>query len=265
VATRNYAERDLKLLFGLSGMYCAFLTCNERLAALETIGDRTEVLGFVAHIVAHSDDGPRGDASFPAALRDKYDNLVLLCGHHHTLVDKQPNTYSVDDLRRWKRQTESRVSHLLAQGMHKVDFAELELVCKNMVGQGETASTALRSYNPKLKMSKNGLSDAISRRMTIGLMQAPQVANFLSSYSSQFDPTFPLRLRNGFSTKYDEFLAEGLTGDALFLALAQFASAVAPVNERDDKGFEYEAAGLAVLCHLFELCDVFEEPDDPPG
>lgn len=265
MASRTYAERDLKLLFGLSGMYCAFPTCNERMAALATTEDRTEVLGFIAHIVAHSDDGPRGDSSFPAEMRDKYDNLVLLCGHHHTLVDKQANTYTVENLRSWKKNTESRVGHLLAQGMHKVDFAELELVCKNIVGQREAASTKFRSYNPREKMNKNGLTNSISQRMTIGLMQAPQVADFLSSYSSQFDPSFPLRLKDGFDAKYREFLADGIYGDALFMSLAQFASAVAPINEREDRGFEYEAAGLAVLCHLFELCDVFEEPDDSSG
>lgn len=65
--------------------------------------------GQAAHVVAHSAGGPRSDANFPAGQLDKYENLVLLCGNHHTIVDKQPNTYSVDDLKTWKSEHEAWV------------------------------------------------------------------------------------------------------------------------------------------------------------
>ena len=68
----------------------------------ETQFDGSVVVGHVAHIVARSPDGPRGvEATTPRGLQDE-SNLILLCAHHHALVDAQSSTYTADDLRRWK-------------------------------------------------------------------------------------------------------------------------------------------------------------------
>jgi hypothetical protein len=100
---RNYSDRDLKILFGLSGNRCAFPTCRNEIIARATDFDPAAVVGQVAHIVASSEKGPRGDPDFPKEQLDREPNLLLLCGQHHALVDKQPNTFTVEQLRRWKQ------------------------------------------------------------------------------------------------------------------------------------------------------------------
>ncbi|WP_063002578.1 hypothetical protein [Nocardia mikamii] len=40
-------------------------------------------LGEIAHIVADSPNGPRGDSPLTAAARNDYQNLILLCNQHH--------------------------------------------------------------------------------------------------------------------------------------------------------------------------------------
>jgi len=258
---RNYAEKDIKLLFALSGGYCAFPNCGAQLVAPATDSDPAVVLGQICHMVASSDDGPRGDAEFPLELRDTYENLLLLCVHHHTLVDKQLNTYSVDDLKQWKAALESYVSTKLAEGMRSIDFAELEIVCRHLVhNNAGIDSTPLTAVDVQDKMDANDLTELVAYRMNLGLMQAPQVAAFLAQYSSMFDAAFPQRLREGFTQLYNKHKSAGLEGDALFIALAEEAAAVAPVKAAPAQRWEFEAASLAVLCHLFELCDLFEAP-----
>lgn len=68
--------------------------------------------GNVAHIVASSMDGPRGnDKSFE--LSQKLDNLMLLCPECHKFVDDNPNYYTEERLYEIKITQERKVSDLL--------------------------------------------------------------------------------------------------------------------------------------------------------
>lgn len=62
----------------------------------------------------------------------------------------------------------------------------------------------------------------------------------------------PERLKAGFLEKYWRLKREGVRGGDLFEMMCQFAQ----------QGFQRQAqrsAGLAVLIHLFEACEVFEK------
>jgi hypothetical protein len=77
--------------------------------------DDEALVGTVCHIVAQENKGPRGDDPLPAEDRSHYGNLILLCGRHHSLVDRQPNTYSVMALGEMKRAHEQWVRESLVQ------------------------------------------------------------------------------------------------------------------------------------------------------
>lgn len=259
---RNYKDKDLKLLFGRSGFYCAYPGCMNRLIANETEYDDAAILAQIAHIVGSSNVGPRADPSMTDTDKNAYENLVLLCGVHHPLVDKQDNTYSIEILHAWKSTLERWVEERLTEGMRLVQFAELRVICDSIVtGASQLGSTALTSVPPADKMDANEMTSRSSYRMQLGLLQAPQVAQFIGEYATRIDPTFPGRLRAGFVTEYDRLHSSGLRGDALFLAMQRFsASGAADLAATQEVRFEREAAGLAVLCHLFEICDVFKAP-----
>lgn len=68
--------------------------------------------GNIAHIVASSMDGPRGnDKSFE--LSQKLDNLMLLCPECHKYIDDNPNYYTEEKLYEIKITQERIVSDLL--------------------------------------------------------------------------------------------------------------------------------------------------------
>ena len=94
VPSRDISLSDVKVLWMLSGGFCAFPGCRILCYAEATSEDPAKPLGEQAHIVAHSDTGPRADPSYPNERRGTYDNLVLICPTHHTQVDKQLTTLS---------------------------------------------------------------------------------------------------------------------------------------------------------------------------
>lgn len=51
-----------------------------------------------AHVVAHSDEGPRADRAVSATKRSDPSNIILLCPTCHTQVDKVPENYPIEDL-----------------------------------------------------------------------------------------------------------------------------------------------------------------------
>jgi hypothetical protein len=66
-------------LFQRSGNMCAFPDCRVLLTVEGTPGDPVVVLGEIAHIVAESPGGPRGESPLTAKQRNSYPNLILLC------------------------------------------------------------------------------------------------------------------------------------------------------------------------------------------
>lgn len=105
-------EKDLKLLWGKAAGRCSY--CNEDLTRTYDTG--SIILGEMAHVIARSENGPRGSEIFLAAdERDKYSNLILLCPTHHRMIDKAPQNYSVPQILEWKDEHETRISLALTE------------------------------------------------------------------------------------------------------------------------------------------------------
>jgi hypothetical protein len=107
-ATRRYSEKTIKLLFGSCGNQCAAPDCTNPIVAAGTLDSDAAVVGQICHIYAASDDGPRGKQGLTAEERDAPENLILMCGFHHPLVDKQWETYPADVLKTWKAAHEAK-------------------------------------------------------------------------------------------------------------------------------------------------------------
>lgn len=86
-------EKTIKRLFALSGNICAYPGCV--LPIIESAGTIT---GEICHIRAKNPRGPRFDPAQIEKERHAFDNLILLCRHHHKIVDSEPEVYTVEAL-----------------------------------------------------------------------------------------------------------------------------------------------------------------------
>lgn len=70
-------------------------------------GDGNYNVGEMAHVIARSASGPRGESGGGA---DAYDNLILLCPTCHREIDKAPTgAFPEAVLRAWKRNHEDHI------------------------------------------------------------------------------------------------------------------------------------------------------------
>lgn len=247
---RSYEDKEIKLLWGFAAARCAFPDCLTVCVVEATENDRPATVGDNAHIVASSDTGPRSDPGFPVELREKYENLILLCATHHRQVDQQENTFTVEDLRSWKTNHERHISEALSAAMADVRFVELEMISKTLLSSPLDPTASFSVTPPHLKMRKNGLTEQTTYLFTTGLVNASLVGDFVQSFAAT-NPTFPEELKSGFLAEYTRLREDGYEGDHLFEGLRQFAAG-------GSSDFKRQAAGLAVLVYLFEKCEVFE-------
>ena len=111
------------------------------------------VTGEVCHICAELAGGPRYDASLAEKERNNHRNLILLCSKHHKIIDRYPETYTVETLRRIKARHESRLRKtavgVTAESIQRVAGSHLARV----VGE-DVAGLKLTSSEPTLPEGK---------------------------------------------------------------------------------------------------------------
>ena len=185
-----------------------------------------------------------------AEERDHYDNLIYLCPSCHTKIDKQEDDYPAEDLFQLKEEHESWVSSRLDEVMSEVTFAELEIAAKSIASGAHADGEDFSVIPPDEKIRKNGLSKKSRKYISMGLSESNEVERFISSMT-QVDSEYPERLKSGFRAEYDKLKKE-TSGDELFMGMLEFAL-------KGASGFKQQAASLAILSHLFHLCDIFEK------
>lgn len=94
LAPTTDVTRDLYLR---SGNRCAYPGCNQPLMRPDGV-----LIGEIAHIEAVMPTGPRFRALMTNEERRTFGNLLLLCGNHHTVVDADPDTWTVAKLQELK-------------------------------------------------------------------------------------------------------------------------------------------------------------------
>jgi hypothetical protein len=67
-------------------------------------------VGEIAHICGDKPLSARYDKLQSEKERQGFDNLMLMCGHHHNIIDKDEDTYTVAKLKQMKHDHESRAT-----------------------------------------------------------------------------------------------------------------------------------------------------------
>lgn len=105
-----------RLVWVKSGGLCAMPECRRPLVEAATVaGDPAAAVGEVAHIAAQNPGGRRYEGPVPGGDRDGITNLMLLCAHHHEVVDTQYRTYTTERLLGIKEEHERWVRERLSE------------------------------------------------------------------------------------------------------------------------------------------------------
>ncbi|MGX8882974.1 hypothetical protein ACWWD9_07140 [Methylovorus sp. SPW-M1] len=112
----GFQQKDLKILWGKAAGRCSMPECREQLVsdASDVVPSKAILLGENCHIVAEKSNGPRGESSLTLENRNRYPNLILLCATHHTVIDQDPTSWSIELLHQIKADHEVWVETQLA-------------------------------------------------------------------------------------------------------------------------------------------------------
>lgn len=75
------------------------------------------IIGEICHIHAVNPGGARWKDGLTSEELNSLENLILLCRNHHGVVDSQPEHYTAEMLREWKREHETRESSKYPAGL----------------------------------------------------------------------------------------------------------------------------------------------------
>lgn len=248
---RKYPQSDVKSLYALSAGRCAFPNCRIEIILEPSTDGNVRQIGEISHIVGHSLDGPRGNSDFPSDKLDSYENWILLCPNHHSIVDSQENIYGISILKQWKKDHELWVRESLQSEIPNVGFPELAIIAKAIASGTSIPSEDFSVTPPKEKMERNNLTNEVDILIKIGLSKSREVSAYIDQIT-YMDSKFPERLKSGFVAEYQRLRNNGLSGNRLFESMHQFAC-------NGNLDFKIQAAGLVVLTYLFECCEVFEK------
>jgi hypothetical protein len=102
------------LLWGKAAGRCQYKGCNEPLYR-DGLTQTEFNEAYIAHIIADSPDGPRGDIELSSKLNSSLSNLMLLCDTHHRLIDKiDVAGHPAEFLRQMKIEHEERIERITA-------------------------------------------------------------------------------------------------------------------------------------------------------
>ena len=134
------------------------------------------------------------------------------------------------------------------EDISNIGFEEIKVVLETISIETPMDEGDVRPV-PKNKVIINKLSPDVETMLKAGMRKAHLVERFFNEWH---DPNYGDRVAKSFKRKYGELKEQGLLPDKIFFKLQEFAIG----DKRKEP--KYEAATLAVLTHLFELCDIFE-------
>lgn len=161
--SRKIPELVRIILFVRAGGRCEFDGCNDYLIEHHVTLTEGNFAQF-AHIVAFSEEGPRGKGRRPSDINN-VSNLMLLCPRCHKLIDDNAEKFTRRTLEGYKKRHEERICHVTGLGPEQKTSI---LVIKSKIGS-QTVSVPfdqiLQAITPRYPYSKTGL--------TIDLTQLP--------------------------------------------------------------------------------------------
>lgn len=185
------SPKSIKILWSSAGGRCAFPDCWQRLSFHEAEDVAPYTLGEMAHICGEKPGANRHDSSQNETARDSYENLILLCPTHHSLIDRKENerVYTVALLHEMKSNHEARVLDRL----DSISVPTRESVARTIFPLLEENRQSWGQYGPMSELARsqphNDAAHAVwlSERLSVIVPNNRQIARILESHRAIFD------------------------------------------------------------------------------
>ena len=115
MARDDFSAPTKRLIAQRAGYVCSYPSCLAPTSGPRIDGDGAVNVGEAAHICAASPNGPRYDESMTPEERVNAENGIWMCGTHATLVDRDEERFTVEQLRTWKYDAEDRAMRMVGQ------------------------------------------------------------------------------------------------------------------------------------------------------
>ena len=185
------SPKSIKILWSSAGGRCSFPDCWERLCYHQAGEVAPYTLGEMAHICGDKPGANRHDATQTDAERDDYQNLILLCPTHHSLVDRKENetVYTVAGMHEMKAAHEARVLERLDRKLisTKEDLAQLIMPLLEQNRQ------SWAQFGPRSELArKQPHNDAayavwVSERLSVVVPNNRKITALIEEYQILFD------------------------------------------------------------------------------
>lgn len=109
----NFSQKTKDIIASRVGYKCSFPGCDKQTVGPHTDINKTVSVGVAAHISAAAPGGPRYDPYMTEDERKSPENGIWLCETHATLIDKDPNKYTIAVLQSYKCAAEQIQKNIL--------------------------------------------------------------------------------------------------------------------------------------------------------
>jgi hypothetical protein len=178
----------VKKLFAFSGNLCAFPKCKTPVV----YPGSDSIVCEVCHIKGEKSTAARWDPNQSDEDRHGFDNLILLCGVHHKVVDDDEDAYTVERLRKMKRDHEMKFQGAAVDDALAERVAVLiqnntitggSIIHTQQQSGGQTAHSIVNNYG----RTNRQIGPAVAEAMVAELRQYPGEAFKVTSRSQGSD------------------------------------------------------------------------------
>jgi hypothetical protein len=156
----------VKKLFTFSGNLCAFPKCKMPVVYPGT----DSIVCEICHIKGEKPTAPRWDASQTDEERHGFDNLILLCGVHHKVIDDDEDAYTVERLRKMKADHEAKfkgagvddsLAERVAVLIQNNAITGGSIIHTQSQSGGQTAHSIVNQYGDTARQIRSAVADGL--------------------------------------------------------------------------------------------------------
>lgn len=212
----DFTASTVKVLRDRVNNLCSNPDCgNLTIEPKKTENNKTNITGTAAHISAAAVGGPRYDMSMSSEERKSINNGIWLCNHCARKIDIEPEAYSVDLLKDWKKKAELKV--LLNSNKKLYTETEFEKEAQSRVLQSHMSNQEFGYVaNQTLNVITKGIQEelkALDPRLNISCDHINGNTHYRIDTVSEGDEPVNVRISPSdvkeFSEKYDRLVEHG--------------------------------------------------------